>query len=119
MFLCVWMIATRAMTPLLFMDMHDVSTSPAPWGKLQPRANGLAVDPALQPPPGNFTGGDTVFAAFEVLGAPGTYEVFMAVGRPASRTASPSAPCDRRRRGLPRTAMCRGPRLPRMAMCRG
>ena len=37
----------------------------------------------------NWSGGDTVFAAFEVLDAPGTFEVFIAVGRPGEPYRQP------------------------------
>ena len=70
------------MKPLLFMDLKDVAPSPAPWGKLLPRANSIAPMPGMVLPAFNWTGGDTVFAAFETLDAPGTFEVFVAVGRP-------------------------------------
>ena len=74
--------SAAAMKPLLFMDLHDAAPSPAPWGKLLPRANAIKAMPSLVLPRFNWTGGDTTFAAFEDLGAPGTYEVFIAVGRP-------------------------------------
>eukprot|EP00041_Stephanoeca_diplocostata_P038948 m.1570885 g.1570885 ORF g.1570885 m.1570885 type:complete len:568 (-) comp25301_c0_seq53:1950-3653(-) len=76
-------------SPMLFMDLNDVATSPAPWGKLLPRANTMTEQPQFSPPPCNWTGGDTVFAAFEVLGSPGTYEIFVAVGRPGEPYRQP------------------------------
>ena len=70
------------MKPLLFMDLQDAAPSPAPWGKLLPRANAIRAMPSLVLPAFNWTGGDTTFAAFEDLTTPGMYEVFVAVGRP-------------------------------------
>eukprot|EP00038_Savillea_parva_P029787 m.73470 g.73470 ORF g.73470 m.73470 type:complete len:615 (-) comp8840_c0_seq1:262-2106(-) len=81
--------ATTTMTPMLFMDLNDIASEPAPWGKLLPRANTLSPQPQFSPPACNWSGGDTVFAAFEVLDSPGTYEIFVAVGRPGEPYRQP------------------------------
>ena len=52
----------------------------------------------LQAPPGNWSGGDTVFAAFEVLDSPGTFEVFVAVGRPGEPYRQPLSTVGKGRR---------------------
>jgi len=78
------------LTPMLFMDITDAAKSPAPWGKLLPRANSLRFQPQYSMPAFNWTGGDTTFAAFEVLGEPGTYEIFVACGRPGEPYRKPA-----------------------------
>lgn len=72
--------------PQLFMDLLDIE---APRGRLTPRATSARIMPSLAPPPLNYSGGDTVFAAFDLGG--GAYEVFAAVGRPGEPISSATA----------------------------
>eukprot|EP00039_Didymoeca_costata_P007937 m.105565 g.105565 ORF g.105565 m.105565 type:complete len:556 (-) comp13880_c2_seq4:43-1710(-) len=62
----------------LFMD--PVSDLYSPWGLMEGNPSALTKDPTLQMPNVNYTAGATVFAAFDVQ--PGTYEIFVAIGRP-------------------------------------
>ena len=62
---------------MLFMESRDMI---APSGKLRLVANEVTPLPGLSPPAGlNYSGGDTVTAAFPL---PGGAEIFVAVGRP-------------------------------------
>jgi hypothetical protein len=71
--------AAAAMKPLLFMEERDLVDK---FGKLKMVANEVQRMPELSAPPGlNYTGGDTVTAAFPLLDGPGA-EIFVAVGRP-------------------------------------
>ena len=59
--------AGATMKPMLFMDLADIAPSPAPYGKLQPKAQSLRLLPDLNLPARiNWTDGATTFAAFEV-----------------------------------------------------
>jgi hypothetical protein len=71
--------APPAFKPLLFMD--PATDALAPWGLQLGAPNALARNASLAPPPCNYSGGATVFAAFGAAAA-GEYEVFVAVGRP-------------------------------------
>ena len=66
--------------PQLFMDLETDLVSP--WGLLQPKPTALVANASLSRPPANYSAGATVIASFGVLGSPGEYEVFVAVGRP-------------------------------------
>ena len=71
--------AAPMMKPLLFMEARDILDK---FGKLQMVANEVQRMPGLNAPRGlNYTGGDTVTAAFPLLDGPGA-EIFVAVGRP-------------------------------------
>jgi hypothetical protein len=100
--------AAAEMTPLLFMEQRDLVK---PFGKLKLVANEVQRMPGLSAPPGlNYTGGDTVTAAFPLSG--GGAEVFVAVGRPGE----PFAP---RRRADQGGATAAGRRLSRAASSDG
>ena len=43
--------SVSSMRPMLFMDLQDIASSPAPWGKLEPRANSLAKLDEFNLPP--------------------------------------------------------------------
>ena len=71
--------AAAAMAPLLFMERRDLVDT---FGKLTMVANEVQRMPGFSSPPGlNYTGGDTVTAAFPLLDGTGA-EIFVAVGRP-------------------------------------
>ena len=81
---------SSAMKPLLFMEERDLVY---PFGKLKLVANEVQRMPELSAPPGlNYTGGDTVTAAFPLLDGPGA-EIFVAVGRPGEPYSDVSCLC--------------------------
>lgn len=71
----------NASLPLLFLDLLDVE---APRGRMKPVASSAHILTHLSPPPLNYSGGATIFAAFDIGGA---YEIFAAVGRPGEPIA--------------------------------
>ena len=62
--------------PLLFLDLQDAEE---PRGRVKPVASSAHILENLSPPPLNYSGGATIFAAFEIGDM---YEIFAAVGRP-------------------------------------
>lgn len=78
---------TNASLPLLFLDLLDVE---APRGRIKPVASSVSLLADLSPPPLNYSGGATIFAAFNVGDA---FEVFAAVGRPGE-PIDPAAPAN-------------------------
>eukprot|EP01051_Picozoa_sp_SAG22_P027963 SAG22_NODE_9629_length_578_cov_1.615866_1_plen_111_part_10 len=68
-----------AFRPILFMD--PATDALDPWGLQTGAPSALTRNSSLSPPPGNYSAGATVFAAFST-GATGSYEVFVAAGRP-------------------------------------
>ena len=72
-------VIAGGMKPLLFMEDRDIAD---PYGKLLLVSNEVQQMKGLLPIPGlNYTGGDTVTAAFSLPDGAG-YEIFVAVGRP-------------------------------------
>lgn len=62
--------------------MEPGSDPQSPWGLINGRPSALVKSATMVPPAVNYSAGSTVFASFAVIGSPGTYEVFVACGRP-------------------------------------
>jgi len=65
--------------PLLFLAKGDVSNA---VGRIKAQATSAQQAPHYRTPALNYTGGATMFAAFDLGGSPRMYEFFAAVGRP-------------------------------------
>ena len=67
---------SNASLPFLFLDLLDVET---PRGRVKPVASSAQILVDLSAPALNYSGGATIFAAFDIGDS---YEIFAAVGRP-------------------------------------
>ena len=74
-------VNSNASLPFLFLDLLDVE---AKRGRLKPVASSAQILADLSAPALNYSGGATIFAAFDIGDS---YEIFAAVGRPGEPIA--------------------------------